>query len=578
VHCLTLGDSLMAIKRKRMASPGLTDFGMNNGNAYAELWEQRRIYVDPGPDAAEEAVPAGTGAEEGTGEGLRARQGAAFPIPKIIHQTWKDADVPARYLEWQESWRALNPGYEYRLWSDNDLEALVRDRYPELLELFLSYASHICRVDLGRYLVLNSFGGVYADLDCECLRPLDGLLESREFVIGCEPQEHLALAKAAASGLSRILCPTFIASIPGHLFWDHLLGRLQEARDHEDVLDSTGPFVLTRAYESFASPSSLSVLPPSELYPVDRERCDSGQVFDLEYWEAATRDAYAIHYWDGSWWRDGSELASGIQTSCGINVVGPASPSPQGPGRPRVSCLMVVTDEDALAETSLSGFLAQTYPDKELVLIDATGSAPAWIDEAARQEGVKVLRLPRQARGAPAWTDPAWTDLALRQARGDYLCIWDADALHDPVRLEYQLAALAVGADASVIGTSIRLELDRRRLSIGAFEPWQTSFFCRRAVFAGTLARLCLNSASLEEIVNDLSVAEIDLPRLFARIGSWEDRKLSPFARNSYSGTRYGAVARELAKRLPIGQLLAREDGRPPAKHRSSYRRQTATG
>jgi hypothetical protein len=239
---------------------------------------------------------------------------------------------------------------------------------------------------------------------------------------------------------------------------------------------------------------------------------------------------------------------------------------------------MVVTDEDALAETSFSGFLAQTYPDKELVLIDATGSAPRWIDEAAKQEGVKVLRLPRQARGAPAWTDPAWTDLALRQAGGDYLCIWDADALHDPVRLEYQLAALAVGADASVIGTSIRLEPDRRRLSIGAFEPWQTSFFCRRAVFAGTLARLCLKSAPLEEIVNDLSVAEIDLPRLFVRIGSWEDRQLSPFARNSYSGTRYDAVARELAKRLPIGQLLVREDGRPPAKHRSSYRRQTAIG
>jgi hypothetical protein len=43
-HCLMLAGEIVAVKRKRMGSPGLTDFGISNGNGYLELWRKRDIY------------------------------------------------------------------------------------------------------------------------------------------------------------------------------------------------------------------------------------------------------------------------------------------------------------------------------------------------------------------------------------------------------------------------------------------------------------------------------------------------------------------------------------------------------
>ena len=35
-------------------------------------------------------------------------------IPRVIHQTWKDHNVPARFLDAQRSWKEAHPDWEYR--------------------------------------------------------------------------------------------------------------------------------------------------------------------------------------------------------------------------------------------------------------------------------------------------------------------------------------------------------------------------------------------------------------------------------------------------------------------------------
>ena len=51
-------------------------------------------------------------------------------IPRIIHQTWKDHDIPERFRAAQASWRTAHPDWEYRFWTDEDLERLVAERAP----------------------------------------------------------------------------------------------------------------------------------------------------------------------------------------------------------------------------------------------------------------------------------------------------------------------------------------------------------------------------------------------------------------------------------------------------------------
>ena len=35
-------------------------------------------------------------------------------VPRIIHQSWKDNNVPEGFKPWQESWKRNHPGWEYR--------------------------------------------------------------------------------------------------------------------------------------------------------------------------------------------------------------------------------------------------------------------------------------------------------------------------------------------------------------------------------------------------------------------------------------------------------------------------------
>src|SRR5260221_13668619 len=113
-------------------------------------------------------------------------------IPKIIHQSWKVETVPERWRAFQESWRRNHPDYEYRFWTDDANRAFIAGVFPEFLAVYDGYRHAVSRADLARYLVVCHHGGVYADLDCESLKPLDDLLSGRELVFGLEPQSHVA--------------------------------------------------------------------------------------------------------------------------------------------------------------------------------------------------------------------------------------------------------------------------------------------------------------------------------------------------------------------------------------------------
>jgi len=224
-------------------------------------------------------------------------------IPRIIHQTWKTRDVPQQFLFFQKTWQIHHPSWKYRLWTDEDARELVSRHYPAFLGVYDAYENPICRVDAFRYLVLKQYGGVYADLDFECLRPLDTLLEDEDVVLGLEPASHVAMHWQAAR-LNQIVCNAFMASTANHPFWDHVIARLIESSRYAGPLDATGPFLLTRALDGYPYRPAVSVLPSELIYPADTWDCGDGRLFDLAHWHGRTARAYAIHHWSGTWYRD----------------------------------------------------------------------------------------------------------------------------------------------------------------------------------------------------------------------------------------------------------------------------------
>ncbi|CAO3411538.1 glycosyltransferase [Azospirillum largimobile] len=498
------------------------------------------------------------------------------PIPRLIHQTWKTRDVPPQFQALQRSWSARNPGFAYRFWTDEDIGRFVAEEHPALLPVFQGYADPIARIDLARYLILRRFGGVYADLDFECLRPIDGLLEGRSFVVGLEPEEHGRLAKAAERGLPRILCPSFLASVPGHPFWDHLLSRLVEARHCGDVLDATGPFLLTRAHAAYEGaryedgPAAVTVLPQQLLYPVTKDDCWSGRLFDLAFWERATRDAYAVHYWEGTWFRGaagrGAGPAAGLprQVAAVVTDGRPEGerPSPVGTEeRPLISCLMVTRGRSGLPRFAIEGFARQTYPNRELVVVCDSPALPQDdpLERAIRDAACPTIRLIRVEAGG--LTLGELRNIAVDRAAGRYVCQWDDDDLYDPCRLEMQQRVLAAaGAQACLLGRWMIWWPAENRLAVSCERDWEGSLLCEKAAMPRYPAlRRGEDTPVVEQLRRSARVVRMDLPRLYTYVVHGGNTFTAPHfevhwqaAAARFDGDRCRAVLEEMGKRLPV--------------------------
>lgn len=96
-------------------------------------------------------------------------------IPLIIHQTWKTYDMssaPNHVRNSVSSWKSRNPDAIHLIWNDTDIEILARQFFPNFGLLYNKIQRPILKADIFRYMVLSVFGGVYADTDTECSRPI----------------------------------------------------------------------------------------------------------------------------------------------------------------------------------------------------------------------------------------------------------------------------------------------------------------------------------------------------------------------------------------------------------------------
>ena len=175
-------------------------------------------------------------------------------MPRLIHQTWKHPHLRWPLSACVDSFRKWNPGWEQRLWTDAECEELIGERLPEFLPTYLAYPKGILRADIFRVAVLYIHGGVYADLDMQCLRPLDDLIAfcargEWEVMLG---RDHPSHERAHYQGRPMWLNAFMIAKPRAKFFrlvLDALERQLISGYAKDDAVDATGPGLLTRIIE-----------------------------------------------------------------------------------------------------------------------------------------------------------------------------------------------------------------------------------------------------------------------------------------------------------------------------------------
>ena len=195
-------------------------------------------------------------------------------IPKIIHQTWKTGDLPPDMAAFRATWVKHHQTWKHLLWTDTENRRFLGQHHSWFLPIYDGYPEAIMRADAVRYFLLYHYGGLYADLDMECLRPMDPFISEKGLILGLEPAEHLKTEDSRARGFTRIVGNALMGSTPGHPFWEHVFKLLVEFHKAPGPLDATGPYMLTRALDSYPHATQRReigfILPPGGLMQYNR--------------------------------------------------------------------------------------------------------------------------------------------------------------------------------------------------------------------------------------------------------------------------------------------------------------------
>lgn len=238
---------------------------------------------------------------------LAARQDQeteGYRIPRIVHQIWLGSPLPKKYQEWVSSWMNLH-GWEYKLWTNEDVKDMVLYN-QDLYDRSSNYGE---KSDILRLEILHRYGGIYVDVDYECLSQefFDEMHKHYDFYMGFEPLEHGLL-----DGYDTFkVCNALIATIPGHPLIENFIVNMHAnylTHGHLWVVERTGPAYLTREMLSFEF-NNLNhgyrnmYLPCTFLYPFSEPEVREASLDTASHVDGlkASPETAAIHYWSGSW-------------------------------------------------------------------------------------------------------------------------------------------------------------------------------------------------------------------------------------------------------------------------------------
>jgi len=204
-------------------------------------------------------------------------------IPPKIHQIWLGGGMPDEFQWWCNTWREHHPHYEYKLWTDSDVDSI----HIERRDIFNAATNLGQKSDILRYEILRQQGGIYIDTDFECLKPLDDLL-FLDFFTGITTDADAQLYIG------------IMGSVPDHAVMNTCATSLKpySGSDGNGVMDATGPFYFTRCFFDSVSNDTQGVVafPMDFFYPFPNNVRFTG---DAQKY--ITPCSYAVHHWKTSW-------------------------------------------------------------------------------------------------------------------------------------------------------------------------------------------------------------------------------------------------------------------------------------
>ncbi|KAJ3075933.1 membrane-bound alpha-1,6- mannosyltransferase Initiation-specific [Podochytrium sp. JEL0797] len=189
-------------------------------------------------------------------------------FPPIIHQVFLDhkslnwtIEATIERKKWIQSWVDQNPEFEVIVWNKEHFDYLMRTRFTSrIYEAYqkLKGLHNVVKGDFARYALLYHFGGVYADTDTICHKPVrdwnlnhEGvkMIVGVEFVTGYQGNTQTQIVQYTMVVAKRH--PIVLAVLDS--LADKILSRGDSISNLsvDDVVEFSGPIIWTTAIQTY---------------------------------------------------------------------------------------------------------------------------------------------------------------------------------------------------------------------------------------------------------------------------------------------------------------------------------------
>jgi hypothetical protein len=194
-------------------------------------------------------------------------------IDKLVHYIWVGtAEVPAHFMLNYEHTKNLNKDYLFKIWTESDILPVLGDYTERFMTSSLYH-----KLQLAKYMISHTFGGVYSDFDIEWKVPFDHITDMFQNVDVVLPKRKSLYF--FNKGQKTIMVDDFvIMSSPNIMksFLDFCLVRTERKDDRAE------PFSVYALTEWCLGQSNVGFLTPDQIY--DTPDCTLGYHYNKRTW------------------------------------------------------------------------------------------------------------------------------------------------------------------------------------------------------------------------------------------------------------------------------------------------------
>lgn len=192
---------------------------------------------------------------------------------------------------------------------------------------------------------------------------------------------------------------------------------------------------------------------------------------------------------------------------------------------PAVSCLTVTWQRVSMLARAVECYRRQTLPERELVIVYSTDDR----DTAIYVEGLKDPSI--RGIGVAKRYRLGWLrNIAVSNARGEFVAMWDDDDWSGPNRLLAQMRAIhRSGKPGCVLSRIILYNTVTRQSYLSNERPWESTLVARRAElphYDGSLSRF-EDTPVVTELAERGGLVHLKRPDLYVYVyhgtNTWEE-------------------------------------------------------